>query len=331
MSMTNHFSSRLTHFAATLLAATVMAGSACASDSQYASAGDSPCSTTPVGEMHVRVVGDQAFVPLTVNHTSLNLLVDTGDFVTALTPQASERLALPASDHAGLQMTGIGGGYNAPVVEAASVQYLSHTINNLPFAVLPDGEFSPEDHADGLFGANFMSAYGVEMDFKGGHMRFYHEASGCLAAPSWTAHATRLQATNAGHELLLIPIEINGVELNALIDTGSEDTSITRSAAIALGVTAAVTRNDEDITEQGLGSSSARLHHFDSITIGSTTFAKPLLAVDDGPSPLQSQMMTATLEGLPVAHRGVDVILGANFLFKKKIFLDYRDHAVFVE
>jgi len=290
------------------------------------------CESAPEGEMQLRLQREQAFVSLTVNNQRLNLLLDTGDFVTSLTPFAVSRLALQRSNQPGLTMTGIGGDYEAPIVEAADVQYLSHRVDNLSFAVLPASEFRPEEKVDGLFGANFLSAYDVELDFPGKKMRFFRRNPECgVSAPAWTSHATRLQAADAGHNLLLIPVRINGVALNALIDTGSEDTSITRSAAEELGVTRADMRGDVEITEQGLGTSTERLHRFASISLGNATFDHPVLAVDDEPSPLQANILMATASALPVPHKGVDVILGANYLFKKRIFLAYGSQQVFIE
>jgi predicted aspartyl protease len=290
------------------------------------------CDGQPAGEMDIHRRGDQAFVTLAVNGKTLNLLLDTGDFVTSITPGAATRLALPTSSEPGVQMTGIGGSYVAPVVEAADVTFLGQHVASVPLPVLPGTEFQPEEHIDGLFGANFLSAYDVEMDFPANKLRFYRHVAGCGAsAPAWTAQATRLSATDAGHQLLLIPVAINGVQLNALIDTGSEDTSITRDAAQALGLNAQAMRGDQQITEQGLGESTERLHRFDSISIGSATFARPVLAVDDEASPIQANVATQTAAAMPVPHRGVDVILGANFLFQKRIFVAYDRGEVMID
>jgi predicted aspartyl protease len=293
-------------------------------------AAGSACTNAPAGSMPVQLRGDQAFVPLTVNRSKLNLLLDTADFVTSLTPEAARRLSLPPSSNAGVQMNGIAGTYRAPVVEAADVQYLGHHVSNLPFAVLPSSEFAPSEHSDGLFGANFLSAYNVEIDFAGKLMRFYGASSCDWSGPGWTAGATPVPATDVGYHVLLIPIQVNGIAMNALIDTGSEDTSITARAASALGVSRASTRHDEIVDEHGLGDTSSRMHHFNSITIGSTTFQNPVLAIDNGPSILQSARVSAAMQALPASHRGLDVILGANFLFKKKIYLAYQQHEVFI-
>jgi predicted aspartyl protease len=333
--------------AGTLLAASFLAGCAAESPTQTAMAQmggdqatpafnvarDAACTSQPAGEMAIHVKGDQAFVTLPVNNRPLNLLLDTGDFVTSLTPSAAHRLALPASSEPSLQMTGIGGAYAAPVVEASAVQYLNQNVSNISFPVLPASEFRPDEHVDGLFGANFLSAYAVEMDFPARKMRFFKPSDSCgTNAPAWTAHAIRLQATDAGHQLMLIPVRINGVALNALIDTGSEDTSITKDAAESMGVTSAQMRGDEQITETGLGESTERMHRFNSISIGNATFNRPVLAVDDQASPIVENVRVATTAAaLPVPHRGVDVILGANFLFKKRVFIDYAQGAVFIE
>jgi len=291
----------------------------------------SACTNTPAGTMPVRLSGDQAFVPLNVNGSKLNLLLDTADFVTSLTPGAARRLSLPKSNSAGVQMNGIAGTYQAPVVEASDVQYLGHHVNNLPFAVLPKGEFVPSEHTDGLFGANFLSSYNVEIDFAGKRMSFYGASSHCdWSGPGWTAGAAPVPATDVGNHVLLIPIKVNGIAMNALIDTGSEDTSITARAAAALGVSKTSTQHDVVIDEHGLGDTSSRMHKFDSITIGSTTFKSPVLAVDTGASILPSARISAAMQALPASHRGLDVILGANFLFKKKIYLAYQQHEVFI-
>jgi predicted aspartyl protease len=290
------------------------------------------CSQKPAGEVDLHLTREQAFVGLKVNNATLNLLLDTGDFVTALTPEAVQRLALPESNQPRLTMTGIGGAYQAPIVEAADVQYLDHHLSRLPFAVLPDSEFRPDEGTDGLFGANFLSAYDVELDFPEHRMRFYEAALGCEgAAPGWISGATRLPATDAGHQLLLIPVRVNGHKMNALIDTGSEDTSITQSAAAELGVTEAAMRGDDEITEQGLGESSERMHRFQSITIGGTTFQNPVLAVDAAPTPLQYSATVAAMSALPENHHSIDVILGANFLFRTRLFLAYKHGAVYIQ
>jgi predicted aspartyl protease len=332
--------------AGTLMAASLLAG--CASElpqhtsmvqaggalagATFAVSAPAQCDARPAGELPLHRRGEQTFVSLVINGKSVNLLLDTGDFVTSLTPEAAARLALPASDQPGVQMTGIGGTYVAPVVEASDVQFLGQHMARVPFPVLPGSEFRPEEHIDGLFGANFLSAYDVEMDFPAGKLRFYRPGASCgTNGPAWTAHATRLAATDAGHNLLLIPVSINGVELNALIDTGSEDTSITRDAAQSLGLTAAAMSGDRQITEQGLGESSERLHRFDSISIGSATFARPVLAVDDDGSPIEANVASQTASALPVPHHGVDVILGANFLFQKRVFVAYDRGEVLID
>ncbi len=320
-----------------LLAASVLSGCA-ADDTAEPMAALHPtlvagrCDTAPVGEMPISVHGTQAFVPLTINNLRLRMLLDTGDFATALTPDAVARLGLRPAAVPAVEMTGIGGVYDAPVVQAENVQYLSRSVRDLPFAVLPAAEMTPDEGADGLFGADFLSGYEVELDFAAGRMRFYDQPAGCGAVgPDWAGQAARLRAVNAGRNLLLVPVTINGVELNALLDTGSQDTSITHSAALALGVTEAALARDEAIEELGIGATTMRMHHFASITVGGVTVRNPVLTVEGGASALQSAAITASLAALPVPHKGVDVILGANFLFKRKIWLGYHHDVVFVQ
>jgi len=318
------------------------------------------CVNTAAGIQRLRIHGDQAYVSLSINRSQANMLLDTGDFVTSLTPEAVSRMNLPQSSRPKIQMTGLTGAYEASLVDAAEVQYVGHALNNLTFAVLPEGEFAPSEHTDGLFGANFLSAYDVDMDFAGKQLTFYGTSSKCnWAGPQWTVNARKYYATNIGYELLLIPILVNGVELNALVDSGSEETSITADAAARLGITKAATRHDADVTESGLGVTSSRIHVFTSITIGSTTFNRPSLAIDDGPSIQQEQntsdatpqagkkhTMAAILGPDPrvrrrmviafqrhamfSSHAQLDVILGADFMFKKKIYLAYHQNAVFI-
>jgi hypothetical protein len=101
------------------------------------------------------------------------------------------------------------------------------------------------------------------------------------------------------------------------------------------------------------------MHVFTSITIGSTTFNRPRLAIDDGPSIQQEQNTSdaspqtgpkhtkavilgpdlRTRRRMVIAfqrhamfssHSQLDVILGADFMFKKKIYLAYHQNAVFI-
>jgi len=318
------------------------------------------CVNTPAGIQRLRISGDQAYVSLPINRSQANMLLDTGDFMTSLTPEAVTRLDLPQSARPKIQITGPTGAYEASLVDAANVQYVGHDQKALTFAVLPDGEFAPGEHTDGLLGANFLSVYDVDMDFAGKQLAFYGKTSTCnWAGPQWTVNATKYFATNIGYELLLIPILVNGVELNALVDSGSEETSITAEAAARVGVTKASTPHDADVTQSGLGVTSSRMQVFTSITIGSSTFNRPTLAIDDGPSIQQEEntsdaspqagkkhTMAAILgpdlrarrrmviafqrHAMFGAHSQLDVILGADFMFKKKIYLAYHQNAVFI-
>jgi len=290
------------------------------------------CAPVQVADLPVHVVGSQAFVPLMVNHQKLLLLLDTGGYVTSLTPDAVTRLAMPASNHAGMGMIGVGGAYVARVVQASDVTYLGHDVGSLPFPVLPDSNIGDDQKVDGIFGANFLSAYDVELDLGAHHVRFFKQAAGCdEAAPSWAGEATKLTAVSAGQNLLMIPVQVNGVTLNAVVDTGSEDTLISHEAAAAAGVDDAALKGDEEITEEGIGASSARMHRFGSISVGGATVRSPVLAVSVPPGEGRGPALVAALDTDSGEHVKVDVILGADFLFKHRVWLGYHHSAVYVE
>jgi clan AA aspartic protease (TIGR02281 family) len=117
-----------------------------------------------------RIVGRREFggvlvVPAKVDLSPVRLIVDTGASVTALTPQAVERLALDRSRFTGRRsiFTAAGTYMTVPTGRIARLRLGAADIRNVEVAIL---NLSAGVNIDGLLGVNVLDRFRVTFEFR---------------------------------------------------------------------------------------------------------------------------------------------------------------------
>ncbi|MDB5460925.1 MAG: hypothetical protein JWO72_2666 [Caulobacteraceae bacterium] len=268
----------------------------------------------PLTESHGRFV-----TTVTVNGRPLRMLVDTGAQRAALSPAMADRLRLPRDPGQTFRATGVGGrGREEHPRIAGSVAFGPATWRR--YALQTAAIVRPEQAGDpaapvGLIGADMLSAYDVEFDFPGRILTLY-AVSGCTGRfVPWKGRYDAFPAEPAPADLFVIPVSLEGHRLRALLDTGSNTSSLGRAAARTAGVDDARLRGDK--ADSYLGSKgaavAARRHRFGAFSIGDTLFKNAPIAVR-------------------AADFGVfDMLLGVDFLRSRKVWLSYGTRQVFIQ
>ncbi len=111
-----------------------------------------------------------------------------------------------------------------------------------------------------------------------------------------------------------IPVELDGHKLTALLDTGAAVSEVARDVAAELGVTDEVLAGSPQVRLQGVGAAAplAAFHIFNKIRIGDETFTNQQVVVSLRPGP------------------NIDMVLGADFLANRRVWLSYARKRVFV-
>lgn len=267
------------------------------------------CTPRKRAELPVRVRDGFAFVPASIGGTPVTLLLDTGAQGMLLTPEVVEALRLPVDPRAGTRLLGTGGVRNAPsvVLRDLKVGGLPLADSSAPVAALP-GVPQTEPPLAGLLGGQFLGTYDLDLDVPHGRMALY-DPLGCATPPFPLPYSVLpLEVSPEGD--VFVTVQVNGVGLLALVDTGSRASIITEQAAERLGLGGPGSAN----FARGVDGSTQPIRHVrvGTLQVGTEVTANAPLSV----SPL-------------LLGRG-DMLLGLDYLGRRRVWISYRTGRVLV-
>ncbi|MFT8896217.1 MAG: retroviral-like aspartic protease family protein [Acetobacter sp.] len=236
-------------------------------------------------------------VQVRLNGHAAAMLVDTGAGRSVITPQAAEEFGLSETGQS-LTMHAVGSDVATPIVRVVTLQlgHLKAVEPTFLLAAIPVRSVGGLPVA-GLFGADFLSGYDVLFDLPHHRMVLI---SGNACIPNNVPPADRMAFPAAR---VLLPIRLDDRPLMAVLDSGSNRTTIPVSLA---GVQDALLEKDENVGTRGPDGQhlDAWLHRFGAIQIGTSINRDIELAI----APIRT----------PYA------LLGADFLRHRIVLISYR-------
>lgn len=160
-------------------------------------------------------------MPVSIDGTSVNMLLDTGGFYTVLDRKTADRmhLVVRAVPYAGIR-------FFDGTTSNLSAKPGTMLIGNVPF----------RDHAiyvanfenplfDGILGAEILSVFDVDLDFAGGKVNLFAQGHCPGKIAYWTHGATpaAIDFEMKGNHIAL-EAEINGKTVKAVLDSGASTT-----------------------------------------------------------------------------------------------------------
>jgi predicted aspartyl protease len=298
-----------------LLAALAAAGAAHA----QTTAGGPDCKVVRQDQLPLVESHGRFSVEVRLNDQAVAMLLDTGAQRAALSRGAADRLRLPTDPGRTLRAIGVGGrtaGEHPRVARTLRFgpmvwpQYALQTVN----IVRPEQAGDPAAPV-GVIGADMLSAYDVELDFPARTATLY-AVSGCDGDfVPWPGRHDVLAPLSGPPDLFVIPMALNGHAIRALLDTGSNTSSLSLAAARAAGVDAAALKGDRADSYIGASGVAVGAHRrrFDSLAIGTARFSNARISVQDSD------------------FSAFDMLLGMDYLAGHKLWLSYRTHQVFID
>ncbi len=220
-----------------------------------------------------------------LNGSRVVLLIDTGAQTSIITPAAAEHYALRADpDRPRIPLGGVGGVALVPVVTIHRLELGNGraTDLDLPVASSLKGSIGGVP-VFGLFGADFLSNYDVDIDMPDHHVALHRlRACGARIEPfDGVAFEVpfRLEGT-----AIVIDLKVNGVPVTAQLDSGAPLTLVSRSDAKRIGITRDALEADRRIARSihgAIDQVDLRLHRFGSLEIGAETMNNFPFAVAD--------------------------------------------------
>ena len=217
----------------------LMLGAACALlPFAHAAAEPAKCSYTPIGKLPLRYSGPGLAITTqgVINGTPAELLVDTGAFATVMTRTGTERRGLRLYD-TGDKATGIGGRSSifATKVEEFNVGPIRAGRSSMPVLV----SFGHTPNYEGILGAPVLFQTDMELSLATKELTFFvPEKCGGTFLGYWGGNVQDipLRRHNQNHMNPHFLVRINGVEMEAMIDTGAVVSLINTDGAKRAGI-----------------------------------------------------------------------------------------------
>ncbi len=251
---------------------------------------------------------------------NLRMGIDTGAS-TLVTPETASRVQASRDPYRRTRAVGTTGTMLVDHVQLRNLQFAGKLYGRLSVPKIPlppplpsaSNSRSASDTLDGLIGSDLLSAYDVDLDLAGKSITFY-EVRGCAqVTPPWTEPYTSVAIRITPRHAIVVPVEVDGYKLPAILDTGSSGFAITRRGALKSGITQAMLAADPILDASGIGGIKKHpAHKFNTLAIGGETIRDTSLQVMDA----------ELLDG--------DVLIGQSYLIYRRVWISYSTGMLFI-
>lgn len=280
------------------------------------------CKVALLTSVPIALAGRTPLVTVLVDGKPARFVLDTGAERSVVSEAAVARLGLPRDKWVGTTMGGVGGLYRRPdaIAQSLSLGGVALVRNTLKrdtsFAVTPTLRGVKPDVADGLLGRDYLTAFDLDLDMVNQTLGL-RSVSGCAGRfLPWKVPYVTVPVTMALKDAAIVPVDLDGRRLRAMLDTGSSSSLLAAPGMYKLGLSVAAVAGDPGDTVSGVGPRSVvmRRHRFKSLTVAGETEANP-------------DVWVAPVHLTPI----VDMLLGMDWLIGRRIWISYATKQIFVQ
>jgi len=278
---------------------------------------DKQCTVTKKAQIQIQENGNRFMGVVELNHKSVMMLIDSGASRAALVPDAGDAMMLYQQQRKITRIDGVGGRierhpYAASILQFGPVVLLNHDMDAVNIS--SPNEVRNSSTPLGLIGTDVLSIFDVEFDFPNHTMSFY-EVNNCDGRfLPWEGPYQDIQAIKGQGNVFIIPVELNGQVIEALVDTGANISTLGSEAAKRMGLDL---KNRTGKVTQFYGAAgravNAEQYNIETVQIGNLKFNNiPLFVRSE-------------------SFANFDMLLGIDFLKGQKVWLSYKTDQVFFQ
>ena len=272
--------------------------------------------------------GGRILLDVAIDDQPAKLLVDTGAGFSMLDPAYVKRRGLPIIETQtlgyGLTGRGLSGATRIGTLK------LGNTVSrNGVFAIGSTGGDGSDDRPVGLFAADYLANYDVEIDPTAGRINLFSQDHCTGNVVYWAKEYFRLPVSLTAGKQLDVRIEIDGKPLRALIDTGASMSVMRLAVARRLfDISADVPEGQHLSKTTGVDATKIDtfMHVFDSVTFGDITLHNTKMAIAAIDSGKGASNSGSHIGGLVDQE---DVLIGMPLLRQLHLFIAYSEPALY--
>lgn len=274
-----------------------------------------------VTALPVTMVNSKPLVTVQINGSSWPMLWDTGSNVSLLTTDLAERLNL-VTQRVSESLFPMGAGGEVTVrgtrVEHFALQHI--TYRNRFFWV--GGHEAPKSWA-GILGQDLLRGVDIDYDLPNGVIKIVKAQGDCTQdiLADWPDDSPVQMLPFAGTvqdfgRMAFISVQVNGVSMQALLDTGAPYSTLSLDAARRAGISP--TSGDVQRSGSALGADGRVLQNW----------VVPIKSFVVGGESIQNTRMV--MSDLRTSNNGFDLLLGVDFFLSHRVLIAHSEGKVYL-
>jgi len=276
------------------------------------------------------------FIPVTLGTQQKYMLVDTGGALSMIGQSFVDQLGLPHYK-VPIRQVDVGGESSDEAADVSPFAIGNLVARNMELMVAPKSQSAEFTHgAAGAIGPTILRNYDAEFDFGANTFKLlsqdhcqgkviYWPASGVAAIPMRVARIV-------GH--IIVPVTLDGVTLNALIDTGASNTFLSSLVAES---DFGLKLDTPDVLDVGplMGSPGARIyrHNFHTLSLDGITITTPSVYIipDLNGNKMGNGVQTGSRISRADEAAGLeDITIGVDVLKHLHLYIAYKEQMLYV-
>lgn len=270
-------------------------------------------------------------VPVTVNGSPKQFLVDTGGIYTTITPREATALNLNIQYDA-TPLFNTSGRSSEGYAKVDSFELGGMTAKDVYLRVLPS-----DIDADGAIGPDVMKHNDVEMDFAGKKMNYFLPDH-CPGKVIYWSHndAAQIPIVLADKRWIKVPVTLDGKSFVAIIDTGATSTTIsTETAQEAFGLTPGSPGVEPAGNVNGDPNLASYYHTFSALTLDGITIKNLRMVImpdkmTDANKPRYSFYQWGNRIYSQKRMEAPELVLGMDVLKHLHLYFAFDEHNLYV-
>jgi hypothetical protein len=321
------------HFRALVLAAGLCVA--------FANRAEAACKIGVIGELTLDTTHNRLVTDGEVNGQPIKVLIDTGSSFSFIWDDAAQRLHLPLSGLRGVKIYGIGGEAKSSQTTIRHVRIGTFHANDLQLVVIGARPGRRPDAPALVLGDDLFSGFNTEFDLAHGKIRLLR-TEGCQVdqIPYWsrTYSLGELERSDSLAPQIRTRVAVNGRTIDAIFDTGTQTSAITRRAAERAGVAPWLEGAPAAGKMGGIGSEKEEswIGIFGTFTVGDETVRNVSLRIADlfraDKGYETGSHVAHEVEGLPTMLIGCDFLLAHRVVViakQRKFVFTYNGGPIF--